>query len=96
MTMRHAFTVLLLAAALALPAMPAFAVSIFISNERDNTVTVVDGDTLEIVKTIEVGQRPRGITIAPDHKEVYVCLGDNRRRHRHGHAGSDAAYQLRA
>ena len=33
-------------------ARPALADTIFISNEKDNTVTVVDGKSLEVIKTI--------------------------------------------
>ena len=38
--------------------------TIYVSNEKDNTITVVDGDTLAPVKTIPVGQRPRGILLS--------------------------------
>ena len=49
------------AAAMALLlATPALAETIFVSNEKDNTVTVVDGKTLEVIKTIKVSRRPRG------------------------------------
>ena len=57
----------------------ALAATIFISNERDNTVTVLDSNSLEIVKTIKIGRRPRGIIMAPDYKEVFVALGDDDR-----------------
>ncbi len=33
----------------------------YVSNERDNTISVVDLDAMKTVKTIDVGQRPRGI-----------------------------------
>jgi YVTN family beta-propeller protein len=33
--------------------------TIYVSNEKDNTITVVDGASLVPVKTIPVGQRPR-------------------------------------
>jgi YVTN family beta-propeller protein len=46
---------------------------LFVSNERDNTVTVLDGESLKILRTIPVGERPRGIVITPDHHEVLVC-----------------------
>ena len=52
------------------------AAQIFVSNEKDNTVTVVDGKTLEVVKTIPTARRPRGIIASPDGKEVYVAAGD--------------------
>ena len=60
-----------------LAAAPASAYTAYVSNEKDNTVTVVDTDRMEVVKTIKVGQRPRGITISHDGKFVYVCASDD-------------------
>ena len=60
-----------------LMASPASAYMVYVSNEKDNTVTVVDFDTMEVVKTIKVGQRPRGITISHDGKFVYLCASDD-------------------
>ena len=57
-------------------ASPALADTIFVSNEKDNTVTVIDGKTLEVLKTIPTARRPRGIIASPDGKEVYVAAGD--------------------
>ena len=37
---------------------------IFVSNEKGNSVTVIDGDKLEVKATIPVGNRPRGIVLA--------------------------------
>ena len=50
--------------------------TIFVSNEKDNTITVIDGDTLEVKKTIKVARRPRGIILSPDNKELFVAAGD--------------------
>jgi YVTN family beta-propeller protein len=33
----------------------------YVSNEKGNTVTVIDTEKMAAVKTIKVGQRPRGI-----------------------------------
>ncbi len=71
-----------LAAAL-MAASPASAYMAYVSNEKDNTVTVVDTDTMQVVKTIKTGQRPRGITISHDGKFVYLCA--SRRRHDRDH-----------
>ncbi|MGB3021420.1 MAG: hypothetical protein WBB50_04780, partial [Methyloceanibacter sp.] len=60
---------------LSVPAFPALALQIYVSNEKDNTVTVVDGNTLEVLKTIPTARRPRGIVTSPDGKEVYVAAG---------------------
>ncbi len=50
---------------------------IFVSNEKDDTVSVIDGASLKVIDTIQVGHRPRGIIISPDHKTIIVCLGDD-------------------
>ncbi|MGB9054307.1 MAG: hypothetical protein WCC54_18600, partial [Pseudolabrys sp.] len=42
---------------------PAKAFTAYVSNEKSNTVSVVDTDRMETVKTIKVGQRPRGIEL---------------------------------
>ena len=52
-------------------------IMVYVSNEKDNTVTVVDSATMEVVKTIKVGQRPRGITISHDGKFIYLCASDD-------------------
>ena len=41
--------------------------TIYVSNEKDDTLSVIDSDTLEVIKTIEVGMRPRGIIFNQDY-----------------------------
>ena len=53
--------------------------TVFVSNEQDDTVSVVDGASLEVVATIPVGRRPRGIEASADAKWIYVALGDDDR-----------------
>ena len=72
--MKH---ILVLAPALALLAEPALANRVFVTNEKGNDVTVLDSDTLEVLGTYPVGNRPRGITISPDGTELYVCASDD-------------------
>jgi PQQ-dependent catabolism-associated beta-propeller protein len=68
----------LLTAALALAhASPAAAYIAFVSNEKGNTVSVIDTDTWTVTKTIKVGQRPRGIAFTRDGKFVMVAVGDD-------------------
>ena len=65
------------ATALVLAAVPlAHAETIFVSNEKDNTITVLDGVTMETIDTIETSRRPRGIVLSPDNKELFVAAGD--------------------
>jgi PQQ-dependent catabolism-associated beta-propeller protein len=75
--MRLALLIALFAALLSSQA--ARATTLFVTNERDNTVTVLDSETLAIKKIIQVGARPRGIVMSPDHTEIFVCLGDDNR-----------------
>lgn len=49
----------------------------YVSNEKDNTLSVIDIDTLEVIKTIEVGLRPRGITFNRDRTVLYICASDS-------------------
>ena len=63
------------AAALALgllAATPAGADTILVSNEKDNTITVLDGATLRVLRTVPVGERPRGIALSRDKRQLYV------------------------
>ena len=50
----------------ALMGQPALAGEIWVTNEKDNTISVIDVDTLEVTRTIPVGERPRGITFSKD------------------------------
>ncbi len=73
---------LLAAAAIAILAMgaaPASAYKLFVSNEKENTITVIDSVKLEVVHTIPVGNRPRGIILANEGKWVIVCTSDDHR-----------------
>src|SRR4051812_17234526 len=47
---------------------------LYVSNERSGDVSVIDGPTSEVLMTISVGKRPRGIHCSPDGQFVYVAL----------------------
>src|ERR1700751_1655781 len=49
----------------------------YVSNEKGNTVSVIDTDTWKVTATIKVGQRPRGIEFTRDGKFVMVAVGDD-------------------
>src|SRR5215467_1184332 len=53
------------------------AYTVYISNEKGNSITVLDSATLEIKQTIPVGQRPRGIILTKDGKYLLVCASDD-------------------
>jgi len=45
---------------------------VYVTNEKDDTVSVIDTETNEVIKTIEVGERPRGVTLSKDFKFLYI------------------------
>lgn len=47
---------------------------IFVSNEKSDNVTVINGSDFTVAGTIPVGKRPRGLQTSPDGKTVYVAL----------------------
>ena len=47
----------------------------YITNEKDNTVSVIDIKKKKVINTVKVGQRPRGIIMSKDGKlSPYLCL----------------------
>jgi YVTN family beta-propeller protein len=70
---------LLAGAVTALTSAPASAYKVFVSNEKENTVSVIDSETLKVVHTIKTGARPRGIILSKDHSWLLVCASDDNR-----------------
>jgi PQQ-dependent catabolism-associated beta-propeller protein len=62
---------------LLLASSPALAEEIWVTNENDDTVSVIDVATLEVIRTLPTGERPRGITFSKDHSRVYICASDS-------------------
>lgn len=48
--------------------------NIFVTNEKDNNVAVIDSSSLKVIDTIVIGERPRGIGVSPDGSELYVAV----------------------
>lgn len=71
---KAAFLVLLSLAVITVHAAPPK--RIFVTNEKDDTVSVIDGATNTVIETIAIGARPRGIGVAPDGSEVYVAISE--------------------
>jgi len=63
-----------LALALLMAPAAAQAERLYVSNEDDGTVTVLDTDRSAAIATIEVGKRPRGLVLSPDGARLYVPL----------------------
>jgi YVTN family beta-propeller protein len=45
-----------------------------VSNERSDDVTIIDGSSQQVLATIPVGKRPRGIHASPDGKTLFVAV----------------------
>ena len=45
---------------------------LYIPNNSSNTVSVMDGSTYSVIKTISVGQDPYGVGVSPDGKSVFI------------------------
>jgi YVTN family beta-propeller protein len=52
---------------------------VYVSNEVDGTVSVLDPRANEVVATIPVGKRPRAMRLSPDGKWLYVALSGSPR-----------------
>src|ERR1700687_3810567 len=59
------------------PVVEAGAYKAYVSNEKGNTISVIDTTAWKVVDTIKVGQRPRGIALTKDQKYVLVAVGDD-------------------
>ena len=68
-----AVLIALLVAPLLVPA-AARAAHVFVSNEDEHTVSVIDTQRLEVTATIPVGKRPRGLKLSRDGVRLYVAV----------------------
>ncbi len=50
---------------------------IFVTNEGSDSVSVINGKTLEVEQTLSIGKRPRGIGLSPDGRELYVAASED-------------------
>ncbi len=47
---------------------------VYVSDEPGGSVAVVDPSTAQVLATIAVGKRPRGLKLSRDHKRLYVAV----------------------
>ena len=64
-------------ASVAWSVVPASAYEVFVTNERDNTVSVIDSKSYQVTRTFDVGRRPRGLIFSKDGKRLFVCASDS-------------------
>ncbi|MEM7021035.1 MAG: beta-propeller fold lactonase family protein [Pseudomonadota bacterium] len=49
---------------------------LFVSSEKDNSISVLDGETYDVVKVIGTAARPRHLQFDPNRELIYVAAGD--------------------
>src|SRR5258708_29070339 len=47
---------------------------IYVTNEKSGDLTEIDSSTLQVIATIPLRKRPRGIHASPDHRFLYIAL----------------------
>ena len=47
---------------------------LYVTNENSGDLTVIDTATRQVIATIPLGKRPRGIKVSPDGATLYVAL----------------------
>ncbi len=59
------------------PVGQAEAATAYVSNEKGNSISIIDTDKLAVVNTVKVGRRPRGIVLSKDYSQLFICAGDD-------------------
>ena len=55
-------------------AQPRGAYRIYVTNETSGDMTIIDSTNFDVVGTVPLGKRPRGIHASPDRRTIYVAL----------------------
>lgn len=53
---------------------PAQADEIWVTNGKDDTISVIDIETFKVTRTLPTGERPRGITFSKDDSRGRCCI----------------------
>lgn len=75
MNFKRSLTALAVGSLLASSAL--YAETAYVSNEKDDTISIIDLDTMTVTDTIDVGERPRGIILSKDNSKLYICASDS-------------------
>ena len=73
------FASLFFLAATLLPAVPAVGATLYVTNTKSDSASIIETDTLEVVGTIPLGQgKPNRIVFHPDGKTAWVVYDKSR------------------
>jgi YVTN family beta-propeller protein len=53
---------------------PATIAYVYVTNERSGDVSVLDADSGDVLATVPLGKRPRGIVLAPNRQSLFIAL----------------------
>jgi YVTN family beta-propeller protein len=53
---------------------PSSAYRVYVTNETSGDLSIIDPGTHDVVATVKLGKRPRGIHASPDRQTIYVAL----------------------
>jgi YVTN family beta-propeller protein len=67
----------ILAIGLLLISFQVFSETVYVTLEKDNAIAVVDPIAGKLLKTISIGQRPRGIVLSKNQQQLYVATSDD-------------------
>jgi YVTN family beta-propeller protein len=48
---------------------------LYVTNQLDNTLSVIDGSTYHVIATVPVGALPAGVAVSPDGRDAYIAQG---------------------
>ena len=51
--------------------------TVYVINQGDNTVSVIDGATRTVTATVPIGKNPYGVAVDPDTHTAYVTNRDD-------------------
>jgi YVTN family beta-propeller protein len=46
---------------------------VYVTNQQDNTLSVIDGRTYKVVATVPAGVAPEGVAVTKDGRHVYIA-----------------------
>ena len=67
----------ILAIGLLLISFQVFSETVYVTLEKDNAIAVVDPIEGKLLKTVPIGQRPRGIVLSKNQQQLYVASSDD-------------------
>ncbi len=66
-----------LVASLFLISFQVFSETVYVTLEKDNALAVIDPVAGKLLKTVAIGQRPRGIVLSKDQQHLYIATSDD-------------------